>query len=427
MNFYETTVIGGIVNGAARPSDIALSPSDFSETDLGNLLAIARDMEASGEPLTAETLYMRFAEGGGGWVSVSDLNGYGAKATTASVALAVSHIQERALGELLRSKAEQMIEGKLSGGRLLDLFREAVREGEAQYSTVSNDFEWASETVGKQIALYEDLHYGKTVAIPTGFDSLDRHLLDGFSKGDEHIIVGITGAGKSAFALNCALHQAKAGYTVGYVSREMSTAENLMRIQSADAQIPRWKIRKNMDKNLLSDLRHNLESLKPLKLVFNTKTQDIESLRLQTKALAESKGLDILYVDYLQLMKSAASHSSRANEVQMISRTLKELAMELNIPVVSLCQFNRGATGAAITEVMFYLKESSGIEQDASTITVIQTEKPDEHSNGFPDAKAIIVKNRNGATFKPIHFKFDGETFRFLEVAAMAEAYDGRF
>lgn len=423
MNYYETTVIGGIVNGSVKPSEISLSPSDFQETDLGAMLTVARDMEAKGEPVSAETLYIRFAETNGGWISAQMLHGYGSKATSSSVALAVSKIQERALGELLRAKAEQMLDGDMSGGKLLDLFRAAVREGESQYATVGNDFEWTADTAAQQIALYEDLHFGKTVAVPSGFSAYDRHLLDGFSKGDLHIVVGVTGAGKSAFALNCALHQAKAGYTVGYVSREMSTAENLMRIQSADAQIPRWKIKKNLDRGLLDDLTENLESLKPLKLVFNTKTTDVESLRLQSKSLAETKGLDILYVDYLQLMKSATKHTSRANEVQMISRTLKELAMELNIPVVSLCQFNRGATGAAITEVMFYLKESSGIEQDASTITVLQTEKQEERSNGLPDAKAVIVKNRNGATFHAMNFKFDGETFRFLEVREMPNGY----
>jgi replicative DNA helicase len=124
-------------------------------------------------------------------------------------------------------------------------------------------------------------------------------------------------------------------------------------------------------------------------------------------------------VDYLQLMKADVS-DNRAQEVSAISRGLKEIAMTYHIPVIAICQFNRGAVNASLFDIMSYLKESSGIEQDASTILYVQVEKTEDRKQ-IRDAKLTILKNRNGATFASIPLNYRGEIFTFYETYAEHE------
>ena len=146
----------------------------------------------------------------------------------------------------------------------------------------------------------------------------------------------------------------------------------------------------------------------------NTKTDVVENLRPQVKRWVESRGLQILYVDYLQLLLTEQKGSNRADAVSTVSRTLKLIAMENNIPVVSLCQFNRAAANASVFEILGMLKESSSIEQDASTVSYVQIEK-NTMDNPNRAAQLTVLKNRNGATFKPINLNYHGPTFTFTE------------
>jgi replicative DNA helicase len=196
----------------------------------------------------------------------------------------------------------------------------------------------------------------------------------------------------------------------------MSDTENITRMLCSDTGTPRWKIRKGMYDDTYNTLIKHLEtSFSELPFTINTKTDVVENLRPQVKRWVEAKGLTILYVDYLQLLLAEGKYgNNRANEVQTISRTLKLIAMENNIPVVSLCQFNRGAGNAGVFEILSHLKESSAIEQDASTVSYIQIEKSTMDS---PDrsAELTVLKNRNGATFKPVKMNYHGPTFTFTE------------
>lgn len=418
MKIYEQKIIGGCLSGLAKPNEIGLTPSDFEDEILSQVFAVALKAESAGKELSASLVYELFAEKEFlGWLNLSDLQDYCESArSVTSFNHALDKVRSGLLYKNIRRDLEKLLESEnLSGGQILNTLKEKIEIYESDYKTHTNNFEFISEFAGEQEKLYTELHEGKTIAIPTFFPNIDSRILDGFSKGDEHIIVGQTGSGKSALALNFALNQAKNGFTVGVISREMARTENLMRLQSSDAQVPRWQIKKNMPVMILNELKENLTKLKDLRIAFDTKTTDIETLRLQVKQMVENHGLDILYVDYLQLMESSSVNSTRANEVQKISRNLKEIAMSNNIPVVSLSQFNRGVVNAPVTEVMNHIKESSGIEQDASTIMLIQTDKSELNVKTV-DAKATIIKNRNGATFKPVGLTFRGEIFQFYEV-----------
>lgn len=281
------------------------------------------------------------------------------------------------------------------------------------YKGAEINFRLMSEIVPKLESLLTDLHSGTSYAVPTGFHKLDTMLLDGFSKGDLHVIVGMTGHGKSALALNCAKYQAMQGKFVGVVSREMSDVENAMRLQSSHQQIPRWHMRTGIHSDTLQKLRSGMETLSAMPIAFDTTTTSIEGVAIQTRRAIEKYGMEILYVDYLQLLGSN-NRGSRADSIAAVSRGLKNIAMENNIPVVSLSQFNRGAANADVTDLLGHIKESSGVEQDASTVSYIQI----DNSNGsaqIKPAKIQVLKNRNGTTFNPILFDYRGETFTFTE------------
>lgn len=416
MRIYEQKLIGAIAAGVVKPSDVNLDSSDFSESDLGVCLNVAKQIEAEGKTIDADLLYARTSLTDAVFYAASDFRLWGRTAQSASVAFeAAERVRAASLKSFLLEKTATLaLQDNLSGAELLDRIKQSAQEADKFYAAKGNSFVFLKDIAAKSAVVYRDLYAGKSYSVPTYFSQYDEALLDGYSRGDEHLIVGFTGHGKSALALNCALNQAKRKTVVGVVSREMSDIENVMRLQSADAQIPRWKIRKDMSDLTYRALLTHLDDFSQLPIAFDTTTEDVEDLRPQVKRMVDDEGLGILYVDYLQLMTSGSNSDMRSTEVQSISRTLKQIAMENNIPVVSLVQFNNGALNASIYDVMNFIRESGSIKQDASTITYIQVEQTEERKQ-IKDAKITILKNRNGETFTPILLKYQGEIFQFTE------------
>lgn len=414
MNIYEKRIIGGIVKGVVRPSEIDLTASDFETEELGTALGHAHRLESEGRDIDADILCSRQSDTG--FYTPDDFKLMAAAVGSASIVWeSVDKVKSAALKTYILNEAAKIaLLETASSADLLDRVKRIVTKAEDHYRTSDNNFVFMSELTGKVQAVYDDLHAGVSYSVPTYFYSIDNLILDGFSRGDEHIIVGFTGSGKSALALAFARKQAENGHCVGIVSREMSDIENIMRLQASGADIPRWQMRKGMADHTHRDLSNHLTKFSELPIAFDTRTNNVEDLRPQVKRMVEGYGMKILYVDYLQLLSSKTSQNSRAGEVQLISRTLKEIAMENKIPVVSLCQFNRGAATASIFDILGHLKESSGIEQDASTILYVQIEKTEE-KKVIKEAKLTVLKNRNGSTFASVDLNYRGETFTFTE------------
>lgn len=422
MNRYEKNIIGGILARRVLASDINLLPSDFSDTELGACLEILKKYEENNQHVDAELLaeLLVTEKTDIAFLSEQDFILMQASASSATIVLdAVKKIKAESLKNyLLTETANVATASDKSAETLLNRLKRIVETAESEFSSAENNFVMIEDLADGMEAMYEDFHQGISYAVPTFFSQFDELLLDGFSKGDLHLILGQTGAGKSSLALNCIRNQAVNGCFVGLVSLEMSDKENVMRFQASDASIPRWKMRKGLSDYDLKRLVEHLKTFKGVPIAIDTRTQDIETLRLNVKPLVEEKDLKILYVDYLQLMNSKKVNDTRANEVQTISRELKKLAMELDIPIVALAQFNNGVMNASIFDVMNYVRESGSIKQDASTISYIQVEQSDNTNFNLPkDAKLTVLKNRNGQTFKPIEMEFKGEVFTFSEVS----------
>lgn len=414
-SLHEKRIIGGIVSGAVVPSGVAIDPADFDSSELGALFAAARKLEDERVPIDSAVLASRAAGLDIGFYSATDLELMAVTATSAAVVFeAVAKVKAAALKTYLLSKAATLaLRTDASAAQILGELKDMVARAERDYRSTENDFVWLGDLKDTVSAVYRDLYEGVSYSVPTYFPKVDKNILDGFSKGDLHIVCGFTGQGKSALALNFARNQARHGHRVGIVSREMSAVENVIRLQATDSDVPRWQIKRGMYEATYEDLGRGLENLAGLPIALNTRTDGVEELRPQIGRMVEEQGLEVLYVDYLQLMHSKRN-GTRAEEVASVSRTLKLIAMENKIPVVALCQFNRGAMQATKFDLLGYLKESSGIEQDASTILYVQFDKADDMAM-VKHGNITILKNRNGASFTDIPVTYRGEVFRFDE------------
>lgn len=238
--------------------------------------------------------------------------------------------------------------------------------------------------------------------LPTGYHELDQ-LTSGFQAGDLVVIAGRPSMGKTALALNIAQNASAATGTPSAIfSLEMSKEQLSLRMLSAEARIDSAKMRGGFLKE--SDLAHINRAAGALYdlPIFIDDSPAISALEIRAKArrMKMEKGLGLVMVDYLQLMRGRASAERRDLEISEISRSLKALAKELSVPVVALSQLNRKVEERSNRRpVLSDLRESGAIEQDADVIAFIYRDEvynqdPDNPNRGI--AEINVAKQRNG-------------------------------
>jgi replicative DNA helicase len=258
---------------------------------------------------------------------------------------------------------------------------------------------------------------GTLRGVPTGFRDLDN-LLAGMQRSDLIILAARPSIGKSSLALNFVDHVAcEAKMPVGIFSLEMSKDQVIDRLLCLRGAVDSWKLRTgNLDDEDFGKLNYAMGVLSEAP-IFIDDTPIINSMEIRTKArrLQAEQGLGLVVVDYLQLMQGARpSPDSRVQEVSEISRNLKGLARELNVPVLALSQLSRAVEHRDNKRPMLAdLRESGSIEQDADVVMFIYREdyydQQTEHKN---IAEILIRKHRNGPTgdielyWKPEYMKF---------------------
>jgi replicative DNA helicase len=247
--------------------------------------------------------------------------------------------------------------------------------------------------------LYEEREM--ITGIPTGFTDLDR-MTSGFQKGDLVILAARPSMGKTAMVLNIAEYVAvKKGLPVGIFSLEMSKQQLLMRFLCAESMVDAHKVRTGyLSKD---DFRQLIDALalvtKAPLYIDDSSSLTIMEMRAKSRRLKAEHGLSLIIVDYLQLMSSYGRIDNRVQEISQISRGLKALAKELEVPVIALSQLSRapeqrqGDHRPQLSD----LRESGSIEQDADVVMFIYREevyKKEEGNEGKADI--IIGKQRNG-------------------------------
>jgi replicative DNA helicase len=238
--------------------------------------------------------------------------------------------------------------------------------------------------------------------IPTGFKDLDE-MLSGLQRGDLVIIAARPSMGKTSLALNIAQYVGtKTGLTVGVFSLEMSKEQLFLRLLSGEAGIDGQRLRTGfLHTDDWDKLTHALSVLGDAHIfIDDTPGIGVLEMRAKSRRLQSENALDLLVVDYIQLMQGRGRFDNRTQELGAISRSLKQLAKELNVPIIVLSQLSRAPESRSDHKPQLSdLRESGALEQDADVVMLIYRE---DQYNPTPEnenvAELIVAKQRNGPT-----------------------------
>ncbi len=255
--------------------------------------------------------------------------------------------------------------------------------------------------------------------IPGGYKKLDE-MTSGFQNGDLVILAGRPSMGKTGIALCIAQNAAQSGATVGFLSLEMAAEQITLRLLSSESGIPHHYIRNaTISSQEWIELTNTAAKLAEMKLFIDDSAMlNIMDVRTKARKLKAEHNLQFLVIDYLQLIHTHGRYESRHQEVSEISRSLKALAKELNIPILALSQLSRAVDSRMDKRPMLSdLRESGAIEQDADLIMFLYRDvvyNPETENPAL--AELIVGKQRNGPT-GTVYLEFIRELTKFEDSA----------
>ena len=408
----EQGVLGGIlVLGEDAMATVAarLRPEDFYDPRHGLIYKAMVALYDKAMPVDEITLTGRLRDEG----LLEKVGGAAYLAELADVAITTAHVEHYA--EIVRHKAllrefiraaSQAIEAAFSQqAEPIAALEEAERAiFAATQQRFAEQMVPMNEVVSSALGVIERRfkRKGEVSGVPTGFKKLDE-LTYGLQPGDLIIIAGRPSMGKTAFALNIAANASiRHGVPTAIFSLEMSKEQLGLRLLSSEARVSGSRIRSGFlslerDWPALTQAADTLARA-PL-FIDDTPAITVLEMRAKARRLKSAHDLGLIVVDYLQLMRSSSSPDSREQEISDISRSLKALAKELNVPVVALSQLNRRVEERTNKRPMLSdLRESGAIEQDADVIAFIYREKVYNHEAADNIAEIILGKQRNGPT-----------------------------
>ena len=258
--------------------------------------------------------------------------------------------------------------------------------------------------------------------VPTGFVDLDE-MTRGLQAGDLIIIAARPSMGKTSLVLNISQHVAtQPDMTVGFFSLEMSKESLFLRLLTSEAQIDSHRLMSGaIGQKDYGRISHALETLSAMQLFIDDSSSiSVLEMRAKTRRLKAEHGINLIVVDYIQLMSGRGRHENRTLELASISRSLKGLAKELGVPIIVLSQLSRGPESRADHRPQLSdLRESGALEQDADLVGLIYRDDVYNKDPNNPDAgiaELIVAKQRNGPT-GVIKLAFLREQTRFANLA----------
>ena len=405
----EQSVLGAILldNTAINPAGETLTSEDFYGEAHRVVFEAMVALSEDDSPIDAVTVAERLERSGqleraGGLGYLSTLmDGLPRALNVADYARIVK--DKSSLRDLI-SSANTIITSAISGDEPTD---DIIDQAERRIFEIAEDkvkrgFLSIRDLVGETTHQLEELYERSDVVtgVPTGFKRLNTYTA-GLQSGDLIIIAGRPSMGKTALALNIAQHVAlRHDGSVGIFSLEMSTQQLVRRMISSEAQVDNQKINTGyLSKDELNGLINSLELLASKNIfVDDAANPSLLEMRSKARRLKAEHGLDLLIIDYLQLM-SLGRFENRNLEIGAISRALKGLAKELEVPVIALSQLSRAPEARSHHRPQLSdLRESGNLEQDADVVSFIYREElynPDDPSIEG-EATLIIAKQRNG-------------------------------
>ncbi len=275
---------------------------------------------------------------------------------------------------------------------------------------------------------YLTRHRGELIGIPTGFERVDK-LLGGLQRSDLVILAARPSVGKTSLALGFAHNAAKKhNQRVAFFSLEMSNEQVVQRIISAETGINAQRLRRGeIEQDEWGRFMKAASDLAETYFYIDD-TPGASALELRTKArrLHAEVGVDLIVVDYLQLMRGDFRSENRVQEISSISRALKALARELNVPVLALSQLSRSVESRTDKRpILSDLRESGAIEQDADVVMFIYRDEMYNENTEWPNiADIMVAKHRNGPT-GTVQLYFRKELAQFLEAEIVKREVEG--
>ena len=433
----EQSVLGGLLldNNAFDLVADVIGPDDFYRHDHRLIYEKIQQMCTAGQPADVVTVFTALDSEGkaqetGGLAYLSNLAT--GTPSAANIRRYAEIVRDRSILRQLVTAGDQIATSALAPqtGDVSQLLDQAQRvfaideksnKGKKGFRVLN---ELAADVTRELQALYQIKSSDDVTGLPTGFTVLDR-MTSGLQKGDLIIVAGRPSMGKTSFALNIAEY---AGLSlkmpVAVFSMEMTSVQLAKRLISSVGRIDAQKMRRARFDD--TDWSHYTEVVANMAkapfYIDDTQGLTVNELRARARRLVRKTGpLSLIVVDYLQLMSGsarAAAAENRAAEISEISRGLKGLAKEMDVPVIALSQLNRGVDARTDKRpVMSDLRESGAIEQDADVILFIY--RDEVYNKETPDknvAEIIIGKQRNGPT-GIVRMRFDGMFTRFDNLA----------
>ncbi len=440
----EMAVLGAmLIEKEAVPKAIELlAPENFYLKEHRIIFEAVRNLFEANEPVDTVTLYEELKKssqidvvGGAAYLSKLSQNISSAANVEYHAKIILEKFILRSLITSTMEIARSAYEGADDAFELLDQAERKIFE--ITEETLKKTYTPMDRAVRDAMEYIELIHDKKrqTFAVPTGFYLMDD-LLGGFQRSDLVILAARPSMGKTAFALSLA-RNAAVDYKipVAIFSLEMATIQMVIRLICSEARLNAHLVRTGkLPMDEAHKLTKNIHRLTEAPLyIDDSPSQTVLEIRAKARRLKAEKKIGMIVIDYLQLMSASSKMESREREISHISRSLKALAKELNIPVIALAQLNRAVEARQDKRPQLSdLRESGSIEQDADVVMFIHRPeyygmKQDADGNNLEGIAEIIVgKQRNGPT-GDVRLKFFKDYARFENLELVRHIEDVQY
>lgn len=429
----EESTLGSLLidrNAVIKVADF-LDVEDFYKPAHQMVYGAMLELYNAGEPIDVLSVTNRLKERGeletaGGETFITHL------ATIVPTAGHVVHygriVQSTATRRRLISAASDIselgFEEKENVQTVLDTAEQALFSVSKDYK--NHKFTHVSDALEDAFARIDKLHKGEASlrGVPTGIRQLDLKI-SGWQNSDLIVLAARPSVGKTTLALDFARHAAAAGVPVGIFSLEMSKDQLVDRLLASHAHVDLWKLRTGRleaggefdDFTRLGQAMGEMTQM-PI-YIDDHASNNVMGMRTMARRLQAEHGLGLLVIDYLQLMESSKYTDNRVQEVSDISRGLKKLAIELNVPILALSQLNRSVEMRSdLKPKLSDLRESGSIEQDADIVLFLHRQPYEDDGTGqrpeTMDIDLLIEKHRNGPT-GVVNLRFHTSQVTFYE------------